>query len=414
MESEYEVDTRTILVKGNTRKIVFISEIEYVVKLIESFENKENRVREKEIPLEYGVNVLCIGCDRHINKEAEISFRLIPTYGCTFDGQRNHNVKMRRLQKDAVARREIILVHNRTTIPKSLELLALRALAKGRLDIKNVYKLKDNTGFVIPYKTVFPNLEYMLWQPAQGALFATLLKSTCQQLFTQTGHWKPLNTFNSAFLKIRKDKYPHILMNNVIRKMLDYLLKHPFAPYTELLWIRNPLLDDEIQSTHITKLPKQSADNTSSEEDDVSDEEVTQNEYSTANESDMEYPSITPDWDYYVDSSDEYPMAYPKLNSKQVENQILQEAQELRRQNTIKETEDDVEEEIEQLGKELLLRQEIEYSPSRSQQENEPGPSKPREAKERYPGPNPYKDPKFRHVTASPPPPEYISSEDSD
>jgi hypothetical protein len=310
---------------------------------------------------------------------------------------------MRRLQKDTIDRREIILVHNRTTIPKTLELLALRALAKGRLDIKNVYNLKDSTGFVIPYKTVFPNLEYMLWQPAQGALFATLLKSTCQQLFTHTGHWKPLNAFNSAFLKIRQDEYPHILLNNVIRKMLEYLLKHPFAPYTELLWIRNPLLDDEIQTTLITKLPRLSTDSTSSEEDDDSDNEVTQNAYSTSGDSEEEYPAITPDWNYYIDSSDPYPMAYPMLNSKIVEEQILEEAQELRRQRTVKETEDDVEEEIEQLGRELLNRQ-----------ENQPGPSKPQEGKERYPGPNPYRDPKFRHVTTSPPPPEYVSSDDSD
>jgi hypothetical protein len=143
---------------------------------MQSFENKENRVREKEIPLEYGVNVLCIGCDHHINKNAEISFRLTPTYGCIFDDQRNHNIKMRRLQKDN--RREIILIHNRTTRPKTLEILALRAVAQGRLDIKNVYKLKDKTGFVIPYKTVIPNLEYMLWQPAQGMLFATNVPAT--------------------------------------------------------------------------------------------------------------------------------------------------------------------------------------------------------------------------------------------
>jgi hypothetical protein len=316
---------------------------------------------------------------------------------------------MRRLRKDTVDRREIILVHNRTTMPKSLELLALRAVAKGRLDIKNVYRLKDKTGFVIPYKTVFPNLEYMLWQPAQGALFATLLKSTCQQLFSHTGHWKPLNTFNSAFLKIRKDEYPHMLLNNVIRKMLDYLLRHPFAPYTELLWIRNPLLDDEVQSTHITRLPKMDTDSTSSEEEEVSDDEVTQNAYSTTGESDEEYPAITPDWDHYV-NSDEEPMEFPRLNSKIVENQILQEAQDLQRQRTVKETEDDVEEEIEQLGKELLQRQEELLQ----QQQSQPGPSKPREAKNRYPGPNPYRDPKFRHITASPPPPEYVSSDDSD
>jgi hypothetical protein len=211
-----------------------------------------------------------------------------------------------------------------------------------------------------------------------------------------------LNTFNSAFLKIRKDEYPCMLLNNVIRKMLDYLLKHPFAPYTELLWIRNPLLDDEVQSTHITRLPKMDTDSTSSEEEDVSDDEVIQNAYSTTGESDEEYPAITPDWDHYVDNSDEDPMEYPKLNSKIVEDQILQEAQELRRQRTVKETEDDVEEEIEQLGRELL-----------HQQESQPGPSKPREAKDRYPGPNPYRDPKFQHITASPPPPEYVLSDDS-
>jgi hypothetical protein len=169
------------------------------------------------------------------------------------------------------------------------------------------------------------------------------------------------------------------------------------------LWIRNPLLDDEVQTTLITKLPRLSTDSTSSEEDDASDNEMIQNTDSTSDDSDNEYPTITPDWDYYIDSSDEYPMAYPMLNSKTVEDQILQEAQELQKQRTVKETEDDVEEEIEQLGKELLNRQ-----------ESKPGPSRQREAKERYPGPNPYRDPKFRHTTTSPPPPEYVSSEDSD
>jgi hypothetical protein len=272
------------------------------------------------------------------------------------------------------------------------------------LDIKNVYKLKDKTGFVIPYKTVIPNLEYMLWQPAQGMLFATLLKPTCQQLFLKTGHWKPLNTFNSCFFKIRQDEYPHMLLNNTIRKMLDYLLRHPFAPYTELLWVRNPLLEDEVQSKHVTRLPKLSTDDTSSEEDDT-DDEVTQDAYSTSDDPDEEYPAITPDWDHYVDNSDEYPMMYPMMSSKMVETCILQEAQELQMQGTVKETEDDVEEEIEQLGRELLHQQ---------NNEPKPGPSKTREAKDRYPGPNPYEHPQFRHTRASPPPPEYETSDDSD
>jgi hypothetical protein len=399
MESEYSVDTRTIIVKGNTKKIVFISEIEYLVKIMESFENMGNRVRERELSLEYGVNVLCIGCDHRINKTAEISFRLTPTYGCTNEGQDTHNIKMRRLQKEGIGRREIILIHNRTTSPKTLEILALRAIAQGRLDIKNVTKLKDKTGFVIPYKDVFPNLEYMLWQPLQGTLFAALHKSICKKLFLDAGHWKPLNTFSSGFFRIRKDEYPYLLLDNTIRSIINYLLNHPFSPYTTLLWIPNPLLDDETQSKHITRLPRLSTDTTSSEEDDT-DDEVTQDAYSTSDDSDEEYPAITPDWDHYVGKSEE---SYPLMNSKIVESCILQEAQELRRQRTVKATEDDVEEEIEQLGKQLL-----------DQHENEPGPSKPRVAKERYPGPNPYKDPQFRHIRESPPPPEYATSDDSD
>jgi hypothetical protein len=400
MESEYNQDTRTIIVKGTTRKMVFISEIPYQIKIIKSVENSENYVREGELLLWFGVNVLCVGCDHRINKTAEIAFRLTPMYECRFKKEKTetYNIKMRRLQNEDVASREIILIHNRTVSPKSLAHLARRAIAQYRLDIKNVSKLTDRTGFVIDHQLVFPDLHFMLWQPLQGLLFAVMQQSTCKKIFVEIGHWKPIDTVNSAFFKIRTDVTSDLLRDKTIRRMLEYLFHHPFGPYTSLVWRQKSALDDkcdQIQSKYLTKLPKLSGETTSSSsslssDNSESDEDIPDRSANILLDNfDQEHPAITPDWNYWFDH---WEGSKPTIDSSVVETQEFCASQRLTPERVA----------IQKPERQLI-----------DQPENTAGPSQSRTAPDRYTGPNPYRNPYFCHVSDSSSPPAYQSSNES-
>jgi hypothetical protein len=200
MESAYELDTRVIILKGNTKKVVFINETTQL-HLTLSYENKENCIQEKSVIIVEGVNIYCCGCDSSINRQAEISFRLNPPSRCGNVNIYNFNIKLQRINANITNTREIILVHHRTNKPKSLKQLALRTISVNGFDIKNLDTLTDYTGFLIPWRDNFPELNYMCWHPLQSALFNCLAKSVCMSLFQNLGHErKPICQFNSFFL----------------------------------------------------------------------------------------------------------------------------------------------------------------------------------------------------------------------
>jgi hypothetical protein len=158
--------------------------------------------KKKSVIIVEGVNIYCCGCDLLINRQAEISFRLNPPSRCGNVNIYNFNIKLQRINANITNKREIILVHHRTNKPKSLKQLALRTISVNEFDIKNLDTLTDYTGFLIPWRENFPELNYMCWHPLQSVLFNCLAKSVCMSLFQNLGHeTKPVCQFNSFFFK---------------------------------------------------------------------------------------------------------------------------------------------------------------------------------------------------------------------